>query len=241
MKELLYQDYFIIILIGFLLNCILIGGSLILYRFWHKIPQNSVQVNAYQPIEKRDVIAVFSTLFCNVAVFVFGVFCFREGYLAVDFDGISIGVWTIELLALVLLVDLAMFVFHKLAHFKLFYKNIHAKHHEHIGVNELSLFVLSPFEAIGFGLMLLFFIVLYPFHYTVVGAYLGVNLIWGTIGHFNKVPVVVRKSWFSWLGTASFHNEHHLEPQTNFGFYTTIWDRLFKTYKKHRSISKKAY
>ena len=232
MKQLLYQDYSVVVLIGFLLNAILIGGSIVLYRLWHKVQQNNRKVNAYQPIERRDVFAVLSTLLCNVFVFVLGVFCFRKDYVIVHFDKALIGVLVLELFVFILLVDLAMFVFHKIAHTKLLYKYIHAKHHQHIGVNELSLFVLSPFEALGFGLMLLFLLLLYPFHYQAVGLYLGVNLIWGTIGHFNKVPVIVSKPWAAWLGTASFHNEHHLDPQANFGFYTTIWDRLFKTYKK---------
>ena len=31
------------------------------------------------------------------------------------------------------------------------------------------------------------------------------------------------------IGTSTFHAEHHLQPRTNYGFYTVIWDRLFGT------------
>ncbi|WGQ12550.1 sterol desaturase family protein [Pedobacter gandavensis] len=35
--------------------------------------------------------------------------------------------------------------------------------------------------------------------------------------------------WF--IGTTAFHNQHHLNERQNFGFYTSIRDRLFGTYK----------
>jgi sterol desaturase/sphingolipid hydroxylase (fatty acid hydroxylase superfamily) len=32
-----------------------------------------------------------------------------------------------------------------------------------------------------------------------------------------------------WIGTSTFHAEHHEHPRYNFGFYTLIWDKLFGT------------
>lgn len=151
--------------------------------------------------------------------------------LKVDLNEITGEQLLLQILSLILIVDFLMYVFHKIAHNRFLYPFVHKKHHGHIGVNALSLFVLSPFEAIGFGLMLLGILFVYPFHYLAVGTYLTVNVLWGTIGHFHQVGAVSSKGWKSWLGTASFHNRHHLEPEKNFGFYTTLWDRLFKTHK----------
>lgn len=234
MEELLNQGYLTITLVAFLLNSLLIISSIAIYRIWHGIPKNKVQVNQYQPIVLSDIWAVLSTLFCNVLVFVFGAFCFKEGYLVVQFQPETIDVIAVQLILLILVVDFAMFCFHKLAHAPFLYPVIHQKHHQHVGVNEVSLFVLSPLEATGFGGMLMGLLFLYPFHYKAVGLYLLINVIWGTIGHFNKVGSIAKKPWVSWLGTASFHNQHHLQPHANFGFYTTLWDRLSKTYQKNR-------
>lgn len=225
----LNQGYIAITAWAILLNFALIVGSLMLYVIWHRLQKNSVRVNDYQSIVQSDVWAVGSTWLCNVLVFVFGALVWKKGYLVVDFAPKGIGVVLAQVVVLILIIDFLMYCFHKLAHAKPLYRFIHQKHHEHVGVNALSLFVLSPFEAIGFGAMLLVVLYLYPFHYVAVGLYLLVNVIWGTIGHFNKVATLGNKGWVSWLGTASFHNRHHLEPQTNFGFYTTLWDRLFQT------------
>lgn len=230
-QTVLTQDYFTIVGFAIVLNTLLIAGSILFYLSWHALVKNKVEVNAYQPIVSSDVVAVGSTLLCNVIVFVFGAFLWREGYLAVNFDGLSIGGVIFQLLVLILVVDFWMYVFHKIAHSKLLYQFVHGKHHEHIGVNALSLFVLSPLEAIGFGLMLMAILLFYPFHYLSVGLYFVINVLWGTIGHFNRVGKISSKGWNTWLGTASFHNMHHIEPQKNFGFYTTLWDRLFRTHQ----------
>jgi sterol desaturase/sphingolipid hydroxylase (fatty acid hydroxylase superfamily) len=62
--------------------------------------------------------------------------------------------------------------------------------------------------------------------------YLSLNLIFGTLGHVGVEPFP--KSWARWrivrqIGTSTFHAEHHLQRQYNFGFYTLLWDRLFGT------------
>ncbi|MGG5505465.1 MULTISPECIES: sterol desaturase family protein [unclassified Myroides] len=230
-ENMLNQTYTSIFLWAMGLNLGLLLGSLAFYSIWHRLRGNKIQVNVYQPIVVSDVVAVGSTLICNVIVFVFGAFLWKEGYLSVDFTTKHTGVLVGQLLLLILIIDLLMYFFHKLAHVKPFYALIHQKHHEHIGVNALSLFVLSPLEALGFGLMLMAVLFVYPFHYLSVGLYFVINVLWGTIGHFNRVGKVSSKGWSTWLGTASFHNKHHIEPQKNFGFYTTFWDRLFRTHQ----------
>lgn len=228
-ESIVIQDYLTIVGFAVFLNALLIGGSVAFYLVWHAMKGNQTGVNTVEPLMLSDYWAVLSTLICNVLVFIFGAFLWKEGYLAVDFNEISVVKIVLQLLVLLVVIDFWMYVFHKLAHSKWLYPLIHQRHHEHVGVNALSLFVLSPFEALGFGVMLLAVLYVYPFHYVAVGMYLVVNVVWGTIGHFNKVARLGNTGWVSWLGTASFHNRHHLEPQTNFGFYTTLWDRLFQT------------
>jgi sterol desaturase/sphingolipid hydroxylase (fatty acid hydroxylase superfamily) len=38
------------------------------------------------------------------------------------------------------------------------------------------------------------------------------------------------RQWFiNYVSTSTFHAEHHLDKDHNYGFYTLIWDRLFRT------------
>jgi sterol desaturase/sphingolipid hydroxylase (fatty acid hydroxylase superfamily) len=69
----------------------------------------------------------------------------------------------LEVVALLLLMDLLMYFFHYAAHFPFIYKLLHGKHHEHVSTNYLSLFVLHPFETLGFGLMMLVLLIAYDF------------------------------------------------------------------------------
>lgn len=234
MKTVLTQDYYFIVGVAFLFNLALILGSILFYLLWHALKKSNTAVNTYQAIVPSDFWSVGTTLVCNSIVFILGAFLWKEGYLSVEFDKVRVDTILLQLLSLILIVDFLMYVFHKLAHSKYLYRLIHEKHHEHIGVNALSLFVLSPFEAVGFGLMLMVILLSYPFHYVSVGLYFIINVIWGTIGHFNRVRYLSNKGWKSWLGTASFHNIHHLTPKANFGFYTTVWDRVFSTYRQTR-------
>lgn len=91
-----------------------------------------------------------------------------------------------EVVALIFLMDFCMYLFHYAAHAPSIYKMLHGKHHEHISTNFLSLFVLHPFETIGFGLMMIVLLMCYNFSLTAIVIYLTINLIWGTIGHLNR-------------------------------------------------------
>jgi sterol desaturase/sphingolipid hydroxylase (fatty acid hydroxylase superfamily) len=71
-----------------------------------------------------------------------------------------------------------------------------------------------------------------PFSGTSILVHLLLNVLFGTLGHAGVEPFP--KSCARWIlvrqiGTSTFHAKHHLQPRTNYGFYTVIWDRLFGT------------
>lgn len=217
------------IMFSLVINVFLYLFSIGLYLFIDKTCRKSKLQKQDHPVTKPDFYLSLLTVFCNSLVMLIGVFLWKNGWIEVE-NTLSLGIIVLEVIALLLLMDLLMYFFHYAAHLPFVYKLLHGKHHEHISTNYLSLFVLHPFETIGFGIMMLILLMMYDFSVVSVSIYLLINLIWGTIGHLNRefFPASFDKFF---VGTTRFHNQHHLEETKNFGFYTSIWDRLFRTYK----------
>lgn len=210
-------------------NVFLYLFSIGLYLFIDKTCRKSPLQEKDHPVSASDFYLSLFTVICNSLVMLIGAFLWKNGWIVL---GNSPSGWIVfaEVLALLLLMDLFMYFFHYTAHLPFVYKIIHGKHHEHVSTNYLSLFVLHPFETIGFGLMMLVVLLCYDFSAISISIYLFINLVWGTIGHLNREFFPISFDRF-FVGTTRFHNQHHLDETKNFGFYTSIWDRLFRTYK----------
>ncbi|MDN3693692.1 sterol desaturase family protein [Chryseobacterium tructae] len=210
-------------------NVFLYLFSIGLYLFIDKTCRKSPLQDKDHPVSTSDFYLSLFTVICNSLVMLIGVFLWKNSW--IELGNTQSGMMIIlEIIVLLLLMDLFMYFFHYAAHLPVVYKMIHGKHHEHVSTNYLSLFVLHPFETIGFGLMMLVLLIGYNFSIVSISIYLLINLIWGTIGHLNREFF---PAWFDrfFVGTTRFHNQHHLDETKNFGFYTSIWDRLFGTYK----------
>ncbi|WP_333597913.1 sterol desaturase family protein [Chryseobacterium flavum] len=211
------------------INIFLYLFSIGLYLFIDKTCRKSLLQQKDHPVTFSDFCLSLITVICNCLVLLFGVVLWKNGWIEVG-AGEPGGLIFLEVIALLLLMDLLMYFFHYAAHLPFVYNILHAKHHEHVSTNFLSLFVLHPFETIGFGLMMLAVMTVYDFSVVSISIYLLINLIWGTIGHLNREFFPAQFDRY-FIGTTRFHNQHHLDEHKNFGFYTSIWDRLFGTYK----------
>jgi sterol desaturase/sphingolipid hydroxylase (fatty acid hydroxylase superfamily) len=168
----------------------------------------------------------------NTLITYAGFWLWKHGYILFSYD-LS---WRIafDFLMLFILMDLAMFIFHYFIHHSVIYKAIHKFHHHYADPIPIDLFVLHPFETIGFGSLWLIIIALLNFNFYAVVVYLMVNVFFGVMGHLGiePIPSGIRNTIpFKYLGTSSFHYRHHQDISYNYGFYTNIWDKLFKTYK----------
>nr|WP_294876107.1 sterol desaturase family protein [uncultured Pedobacter sp.] len=190
--------------------------------------KNKIQTTDH-PFLKSDLYVSFLSMFLNSVVMLIGVYFWKSGWIILN-ESKTILALLIEVIVIVLVMDLLMYIFHYLVHHPLIYKILHRKHHEHTSTNFLSLFVLHPFETLGFGLMMIFVFMWYDFSIFSISFYVFINLIWGTIGHLNR-EFFPKWTEQLFLGTTKFHNQHHLNEQRNFGFYTSIWDRMFGTHK----------
>lgn len=139
-----------------------------------------------------------------------------------------------DFLSLFMAMDLLMFVFHITIHKTFLYKAVHRLHHGSVDPKPIDLFVLHPIEAIGFGGLWLLLLVVYPFNMYAILMYLTINVVFGLAGHLGVEPLPAKMRslpMIKYLGTSTFHHNHHQDIQYNFRFYTSIWDRLFRTYK----------
>lgn len=210
-------------------NIFLYLFSIGLYVFIEKTCRKSQLQEKNHPVTGSDFYLSLLTILCNSFVMLLGAFLWKKGWIVLGQTESVIGI-TAEVAVLLLLMDFLMYLFHFTAHLPFIYKMLHGKHHEHVSTNFLSLFVLHPLETIGFGLMMLVILIGYDFSVISISIYLLLNLIWGTIGHLNREFFPASFDGF-FVGTTRFHNQHHLDESKNFGFYTSIWDRLFGTYK----------
>ncbi len=184
-----------------------------------------------EPLTRIEVLLALSCVLLNALVTVIGVLLWQAGVIHVrdEADVLRVGVDT---LVLFFAMDLAMYVFHRVAHHPWIFPLIHQTHHRFENPRPLTLFVLNPFETLGFGFLWLVLLVIYPASWLSIILYLTLNIVFGLVGHLGVEPMPNR--WINllfsrYISTSTFHAEHHFDKDHNYGFYTLIWDHLFGT------------
>jgi Delta7-sterol 5-desaturase len=183
----------------------------------------------------REWIICAATTVLNSIVTYGGFLLWKAGYISIDLSS-SVLIAFVDFLILFFAMDLLMYLLHWGIHKTFLYKVIHQLHHQSIDPKPIDLFVLHPVEAICFGSLWLVLLLTHSFSFYAIAAYLTINVVFGLIGHLGLDPLPEKlrhKAVFRFLGTETFHHHHHQDVEHNFGFYTTIWDRLFRTLKKY--------
>jgi sterol desaturase/sphingolipid hydroxylase (fatty acid hydroxylase superfamily) len=181
------------------------------------------------PVTSKEVVYATAGIIVNWLITVAAWLLWRSGFVAFrrDLGGSAL----LDAGLLVLVMDFAMYVLHRIVHLPWFYP-IHRLHHEYDRPHPISLFVMNPLETLAFGVLWLIVIAAHSWSLLGLSIYLAINLGCGMLGHLGVEPfpkwwartVLVRH-----VGTSTFHAEHHQDVNHNFGFYTLIWDRLFGT------------
>ena len=192
--------------------------TLAVSHFWAKHKQYPLPKKTFSDFSTTLVI-----LLTNILVAIPGFLLFKYDILSFTLSGNIV----LETIVLLVLVDLAMYVVHRVAHVVYPFNIFHLKHHTHEKFNEFSLYVMNPIESIGLALIITGYLALYSFNLYAVIIFLVMNWFWGVVGHINAED----KEASGFFGDNTFHQIHHVEGSKNFGFYTVIWDKLFKTYE----------
>jgi Delta7-sterol 5-desaturase len=185
------------------------------------------------PLSRKEIALAVTTILLNTVVTWAGWELWKLGVIRFRPD-FGWRAW-LDVAVLLALMDFAMYLLHRLAHHPLLFPLLHRMHHEYERVRPMTLFILNPFETLAFGALWLTVITIYPPSWLGMSVYLMLNVAFGTIGHLGVEPVpssVAKNPLTGWLAGSTFHARHHHDPDINFGFYTLIWDRLFRTLEK---------
>ena len=225
LKTLTIQELFLIFLLE--------NGSIIVLSVLVGFILDKTISSLWLKISRTELLWTISTLFLNTLITMLGFLLYKYGIVVFSFDTTILSI-IIDTLLLIIAMDFLMFVFHYLIHNIAFIKKIHELHHQYKDPTAVTLYVLHPIEVIGFGSLWLSLIILYKSSIIAVFVYLFLNIIMGMIGHL-EIEVIPR-SWsknfvMKWIADTTFHNDHHKDPTHNYGFYTSLWDKLFRTLK----------
>ena len=204
------------------------GGELLIRLFSEKRIADKPD-----PLQRNELLLAASCVLLNTLVGIAGWILWQHGWIDVRTGGgFHIAV---DVFVLLVAMDFLMYVTHRLAHLPWVFPLIHATHHRYDRPRPLSLFVLNPAEALGFGALWLLLLCAYSATWTGIIIYLALNLLFGTLGHLGVEPFP--QSWANLpvlrhMGSSTFHADHHGHPAQSYGFYTDIWDRLFRTLRR---------
>lgn len=189
--------------------------------------------NPIQPISKKEWLVCTFTNILNTAITYFGFKVWQYDIININFD--TTWALLIHVVTIFFAMDLLMFLFHYVIHRTILYRIIHSLHHKAIDPKPIDLFILHPLETLGFGFLWLFLLSFYTFNIYAIVIYLIFNVVFGLIAHLGietRLDSISKLKGLAYLGTSSFHHQHHQIGQCNYGFYTNIWDRLIGTYVK---------
>lgn len=180
---------------------------------------------------RLEWLLALATVSINTGISVAGWLLWKTGWLQLNLEAGALVIFR-DTLVLVLAMDLALYILHRIAHMHWFYSWAHYLHHEYRDVRLFTLLVMHPLEALGFGSLWVLTLALYAFSVEAVIIFLQLNLYFGLAAHCGYSPY---PGWLNRVLSAlhialpEFHLQHHRHEARNLGFYTTIWDKLFRT------------
>ncbi len=212
------------------LNAVIFTGSVVGCLVLARVYGGRRIFDRWEPWRGIEMAAALGSILLNAAISAAGWWLWKRGSIALVPSTVPRA--ALDCLVMILAMDLGMYAFHRLAHHPWVFALVHRFHHRHEATNPISLFVLHPAEVLGFGGLMLVFLVLYPMTLGGLLAFLFLNVAFGTLGHSGVEPFPERLRSVPVLrlvGTSTFHAGHHRTPGHNFGFYTLLWDQLFGT------------
>ena len=198
-------------------NIAMYALTILISYTWSKIKQHKTL-----KLTRQDVFNSITVLIINMLVAIPGYLLFKNNHISFTTEAYFIR----DFLLLYFIFDLGMYLLHLASHHLWPFKKFHIKHHSHQYFNAISLYVMEPIESLLFGLLLTLCALLFSLNLYSFLAFIFMNWLLGVIGHLNTTAT--KQPQF--FGNHIFHKTHHQYPNSNYGFYTVIWDKIFGTF-----------
>jgi Delta7-sterol 5-desaturase len=129
--------------------------------------------------------------------------------------------------------DTSFYWAHTLMHkYRALYRVTHATHHKFINVTPFAAYAFHVGEAGIAAATLVVMLLVIPWHPMAFLSYVVFSIAYNGLLHlgYDLFP----KSWrgnklLKWMNTTTHHIYHHQQPNCNYGFVTTCWDKWMKT------------
>jgi sterol desaturase/sphingolipid hydroxylase (fatty acid hydroxylase superfamily) len=121
--------------------------------------------------------------------------------------------------------EIHFFLVHRLMHTKWFMKHIHIIHHRSRIPTIYSVYSFHPIEAMLLSTVPFLLALVLPLSPVAIAIYPFTSIVLNLIGHCNYR--VWKTEGPSWFRLATSHNEHHVIGKQNFGFASSLLDKLF--------------
>ena len=168
--------------------------------------------------------------FNYVIVTIFMIFCFQKA-----FGSFLVHNFKLNIIVSYLLYDLMIYFQHRIFHKSDFLWKFHKLHHTDKTLNSTSGFRFHPVEILISMFVKLSFVVLFNLSAYEFAIFELIILCSSVFIHANiNSPMFIDKFLSNFIVTPRVHWVHHrpnrIETNSNFGFFISIWDKIFKTY-----------
>lgn len=137
---------------------------------------------------------------------------------------------------MLLIHDFYFYWMHRLIHHEKLFERVHRTHHLSTNPSPWAAFAFHPLEGVLEALIIVIIAVVMPVHVAALSLFALLSLIYNVYGHlgYEVMPRALAKSPpGAWLNKSAYHNLHHRAFSSNYGLYTTIWDRMFGTFNEN--------
>jgi Delta7-sterol 5-desaturase len=183
--------------------------------------------------DKRERRFFFITILVNTVITYIGFLFWSTGTIQIRFS-FDFSVLT-DFIFAVLVMDLLTWSFHFILHRKPFFENVHYISHSSTNLSPASLFVIHPVESLMLGSIWLAFLSFFTLNIFSIILFLVFHVILGIIANLGIIIQAPDSNFLRLFISPAFRLEHHKSRSINFGFYTKVWDNLFKTLSAHRT------
>ena len=191
------------------------------------------QGKSFEIPDKRERTFFFITILVNTIITYLGFLFWSTGIIQIrlifDFTILT------DFIFAVLVMDLLTWSFHFILHRKLLFEKIHYISHSSTKLSPASLFVIHPLESLMLGFLWLAFLSFFTLNIFSIILFLVFHVILGVIANLGINIQTPENNFLRLFVSPTFHLEHHKSRSINLGFYTKVWDNLFRTLSVHRT------